>query len=198
MNTQPLKPIVSDIESPPLPAKSERSVNPMDIWGPTTLPEKDHKTLVDLSTPSPPAQMEPVPNYPSQPTPDATPEPEVGQDGDGDRDMDMDEEHASPVPKQERLSPEGVSLAPPPQIAVTGGDIDMIEPSGRYTPPPSSIPSNPTTPGYMSDQYLTPAPPMTPALPGSNDGPSDHSDSSPRIYKCDYCNTEFDQYHKLK
>jgi len=197
VDTQPLKAIVSDIPSPPLPVKPEASVNPMDIWGPTTRPEKDYKALVDLSTPSPPALQGPSPpmEHTSQPTPDATPEPEFAREQ--DEDVDMDEEHIIFETKQEPYQ-QG-SMLPPPQIALLGGDIDMVEqPSGRYTPPASSVPSNPTTPGYLSDPHLTPGPSMATPSPRSNEGPSDQSDSSPRIYKCDDCGREFDQYHKLK
>jgi hypothetical protein len=196
MDTQPLKPIVSDIESPPLLAKTEASVNPMDIWGPTTTTEKDHKTLVELSTPSPPIRLDatpPMEHFPSQPTPDATPEPEAAWD----QDVEMDREHVMSGPKQEPY-PQGLMLPPPPEIAIIGGDIDMMEPPERYTPPASSIPSNPTTPGYISDAHLTTGPSMTTPSPRSNEGSSDQSDSSPRIYKCEECNRVFDQYHKLK
>lgn len=196
MDTQPLKPIVSDIESPLLPAKSEASVNPMDIWGPTTTTEKDHKTLVELSTPSPPLQSEGTPSmepFPSQPTPDATPDPEVVRD----QDVDMAEEHATPELKQEP-SPLDVVLPPPPQIAGTGGDTNMMELYGRYTPPESSIPSNPTTPGYMSEPHKAPGPSMATPSPGSNGVSSDQSDATPRTYRCEECSRVFDQYHKLK
>lgn len=195
MDTQPLKPIVSDIPSPPLPSKSEDSVNPMAVWGPTTTTEKDFRTLVELSTPSPPTRLEgtpPMEPFPSQPTPDATPEPEPAQEAD----VDMEEESEPELElKQEPHAQEALA---PPQIAIDGGDIDMIEPSGRFTPPASSISSNPTTPGYVSGPHLTPGPPMATPSPRSNEGPSDHSDSSPRLYKCDDCHRVFDQYHKLK
>lgn len=194
MDTQPLKPIVSDIPSPPLPAKSEDSVNPMAVWGPTTTTEKDFRTLVELSTPSPPTRTEGTPpfdTFPSQPTPDATPEPGPARDGD---DVEMDEE-SEPEFKQEPYTHEGL---PPPQIAIDGGDVDMMDLSGRQTPPASITPSNPTTPGYMSDPHLTRGPSMATPSPGSVDGPGDQSDASPRIYKCDDCHREFDQYHKLK
>jgi hypothetical protein len=127
--------------------------------------------------------------FPSQPTPDATPEPELAQEADVDMEKDSELEI-----KQEPYTQ--VSL--PPQIAIDGGDIVMTEPSGRYTPPASSIPSNPTTPGYISDPHLTPGPSMVTPSARSNEGPSDQSDSSPRLYKCDDCHRVFDQYHKLK
>ncbi|OIW31357.1 hypothetical protein CONLIGDRAFT_313394 [Coniochaeta ligniaria NRRL 30616] len=201
MDTQPLKPIVSDIPSPPLPAKSEDSVNPMAVWDPTTTTEKDFRTLVELSTPSPPTRPQgtpPMEPFPSQPTPDATPEPELSRERDVDMEEDSEEEseeESEPELKQEPYTGQGL---PPPQIAIDGGDIDMIEPSGRYTPPASSIPSNPTTPGYISDPHLTPGPSLATPSPRSNEGPSEQSDSSPRLYKCDECHRVFDQYHKLK
>lgn len=196
MNTQPLKPIVSDIPSPPLPTKSDDSFNPMDIWGPTTNTEKDwhvQQELVKLTTPSPPPRFEatpPMEPFPSQPTPDATPEPEAARE----EDMDMGEEPELGY-KQELNAQVAMG---PPGIAINGGDVDMIEPTGRFTPPPSSIASDPTTPGYMSDTRPTQAPYMATPSPGSIAGPRDQPDSSPRVYKCDDCHRVFDQYHKLK
>lgn len=196
VDTEPLKPIVADIESPPLPAKSEASVNPMDIWGPTTTTEKDHKTMVELSTPSPPIRLERTPSmepFPSGPTPYATPGPEVA----GAQDVDMGEEHITPELKQEEYAP-GVVLPSPPQIAILGGDADMMQLAGRFTPPASSSPSNAATPVYMPNQPMAPRPSMVTPSPGSNEGPGDRPDVSPGPYRCEYCNRVFDQYHKLK
>ncbi|KAB5517329.1 hypothetical protein GE09DRAFT_569618 [Coniochaeta sp. 2T2.1] len=199
MGTQPLKPIENDIPSPPLPTKSDDSVNPMDIWGPTTATEKDHQTkqeLVKLTTPSPPTRFEatpPLEAFPTQPTPDATPEPDVIQEDD----MVMHDEESEPDLKQEPKQEHSPYVSmPPPQIAIENSDVDMAGASGRYTPP-ASIPSYPTTPGYVSDPNLTAGQSMPTPSPRSNDGPSDQSDSSPRLYKCDECNRVFDQYHKL-
>jgi hypothetical protein len=116
--------------------------------------------------------------------------------------MDDEEPSFSPSPplKAEPYM-QNLMLPPPPKIAVTGGDIDMLQPSGRHTPPPST-PSNPTTPAHMPDAHLTPLQPTATPSPGSTGALSDHSAPSPGTgtgpYQCPHCSKSYDQPHKLK
>jgi hypothetical protein len=148
----------------------------MDIMKPTTDTEVDwmvKQELVKMSkSPSPtPAQLpQCFPVEPSsQPTPEATPEPDV-------------------------LAPAGIEI----NISGDDTDM-IGETSVLSTPPPSSGgASSHSTPDHTPDtRPTTYTTSPSPNITGDHDDKMADA-TSPRSFPCEECHRVFDQYHKLK
>ena len=83
-----------------------------------------------------------------------------------------------------------------------GQDLDMLDISDSYTPPPFSVSSGPSvenTPDTrISDTFTASPSPRLPQHDGEVQNGVNPGASSPQRFQCDICGREFDLFHKLK
>jgi hypothetical protein len=218
--TQPLHTFMSDLPSPPLPSTEQLAVDPRSVMRPTTKSEIDFEEkqeLFKLTTPSPPAAeaTREMSAFPSQPTPDLTPEPEPELEAQWNLESMGDSELPWPAP----------------EIALDGGNVGDVD-DGVYpdtvmadseTWAPSTTAGSPNhmtpyqTPHSLPTPDSRPQPQIdTPYLgtysPQSVAGSSVQADDrrasghtssertsqSPGQFACHECDRVFDQLHKLQ